>query len=69
MAKQPGLDARHRDRDGDIHRKRSDTQVKTLRKTYGADFLAGFWSDTTLGAVLKRTGADSLTELVKKHGR
>lgn len=69
MARQPGLDGRHRDRDGHIDRKRSDTLVKTLRKTYGSDFLEGFRSDTTLGTVLKKTGAESLRELVKKRGR
>ena len=67
MPKQPGLDGRHRDIDGDIHKKRSDTQVKTLRKTYGDDFLPGFRSDATLGTVLDRTGAESLAQLVKKH--
>ena len=30
--KQPGLDKRHRDKDGEIHKKRSDTKVGTLRK-------------------------------------
>ena len=41
MHKQPGLDNRHRDEDGDIHRKRSDTLVKSLRRIYGDDFLRG----------------------------
>jgi len=69
MAKQPGLDARHRDKDGDIHQKRGDTLVRTLRKTYGDDFLGDFRSDATLGTVLKKTGADSLSDLVKHHKR
>jgi len=37
--KEPGLDNRHRDANGEIHRKRSDTLVGTLRETYGDDFL------------------------------
>ena len=69
LAKQPGLDGRHRDEDGEIHRKRSDTLVKTLRKEYGEDFLSGFQSDTTLGTVLKKTGADSLSDLLKTKKR
>jgi hypothetical protein len=69
MAKQPGLDGRHRDNDGETHAKRSNTLVRTLRKTYGDDFLAGFRSDAKLGTVLDRTGADSLSDLVKQHRR
>jgi uncharacterized protein Veg len=65
--KEPGLDGRHRDADGQIDRKRSDTRVDTLRKTYGDDFLREFRGDAQLGTVLEKTGADSLTELVKKH--
>jgi hypothetical protein len=65
--KEPGLDDRHRDEDGEIRRKRKDTQVGTLRKTYGPDFLSDFRRDATLGTVLKKTGCDSLAELVKKH--
>ena len=55
--------------DGEIHAKRDDTLVRTLRKTYGDDFLPGFRADATLGTVLERTGAESLTELVKKRKR
>jgi hypothetical protein len=38
-----------------------------LRKTYGEDFLSDFRGDAHLGTVLEETGADSLSELVKKH--
>lgn len=65
--KEPGLDNRHRDENGEIHRKRGDTLVRTLRKTYGDDFLNQFRSDATLRTVLKRTGADSLTDLLKRE--
>ncbi|MHB8145972.1 MAG: hypothetical protein ACYDGM_01760 [Vulcanimicrobiaceae bacterium] len=69
MRKRAGLDGRHRDEDGEIHAKRDDTLVRTLRKTYGDDFLPGIRADATLGTVLKKTGAESLTALVKKHNR
>ncbi|HEY5259280.1 MAG TPA: hypothetical protein VIJ46_01440 [Rhabdochlamydiaceae bacterium] len=69
MLKQPGLDKRHRDEDGEIHKKRSDTLVITLRKIYGSDFLSGVRSDKKLGAVLKDARAGSLDELLKRHRR
>jgi len=60
-----GLDNRCRDNDGEIRRKRSDTLVGTLRKEYGDNFAPGVRSDATLGTVLDRTGADSLSDLLK----
>jgi len=69
MPRQPGLDQRHRDVDGEIHQKRGDTLVRTMRKIYGDNFLLEFRSDATLGTVLDRTGAESLSELVKSHRR
>lgn len=57
----PGLDDRHRGEDGTIHRKERNTLVRTLRKTYGEDFLADWRADTKLETVLKDTGAESLT--------
>lgn len=62
-------DERTRDQDGEIRQKRSDTLVRTLRKAYGVDFLSGFRSDATLKTVLKKTGADSLSQLVKGKSR
>jgi len=61
-----GLDDRCRDQDGEIRRKRSDTLVRTLREEYGDDFAKGTRSDATLGTVLERTGAASLSELLKE---
>jgi len=61
-----GLDHRQRDRDGEIRHKRSDTLVGTLRKTYGDEFAAGYRSDTKLGTVLKKEGADTLDQLLKR---
>lgn len=61
-----GLDNRMRDQDGQIRQKRSDTQVGTLRKTYGADFAKGTRSDAELGTVLKKAGVDTLDQFLKK---
>jgi hypothetical protein len=63
--KQPGLDGRHRDQDGGIRRKNSNTLVGTLRKEYGEDFAKGYRSDAQLGTVLTKEGADSLHDLLK----
>jgi hypothetical protein len=61
----PGLDGRARDEDGTIHKKRSDTQVDTLRQEYGPGFAQGARSDMTLGTLLQRTGMSSLSEYLK----
>jgi hypothetical protein len=34
MTNQPGLDNRHRDKNGEIARKHGNTLISTLRKTY-----------------------------------
>jgi predicted DNA binding CopG/RHH family protein len=65
-AKHPGLGGRSRNEDGEIRKKRSDTLVGTLRAEYGEDFAEGYRSDTKLGTVLKREGADDLSRLLKK---
>ena len=65
MPKQPGLDGRHRDDNGQISRKHGNTLVRTLRETYGDDFAAGIRSDAKLSTVLDRTGANSLSDLLK----
>jgi hypothetical protein len=65
--KQPGLDNRNRDEDGEIRKKRSDTLVRTLRGEYGDEFFRGYRSDAKLGTVLAREGVDSLSELLKKR--
>jgi len=62
-----GLDGRQRDLDGEIRRKRGDTLVRTLRNQYGDDFAQGVRSDARLDTVLKRTGATSLSEILKKR--
>ena len=61
-----GLDGREREKAGGIRRKRGDTRVATLRKEYGEQFLKGFRGSTRLDAVLKKTGATSLHQLLKR---
>ena len=61
-----GLDDRMRDHDGEIRKKRSDTQVGTLRETYGAEFAKGYRSDAKLGTVLNKEGVERLDQLLKK---
>ena len=61
-----GLDGRQRDKDGEIRKKRSDTQVKTLREEYGPNFAKGYRSNTKLGTVLDREGVETLDQLLKK---
>jgi hypothetical protein len=61
-----GLDGRQRDANGEIRHKRGDTLVRTLRKEYGDDFAKGIRSDARLDTVLERTGANSLSDLLKK---
>jgi uncharacterized protein (DUF433 family) len=62
-----GLDSRTRDKSGQIHHKRRDTLVGTLRKEYGEHFASGVSDQTTLGELLQKEKASSLTELLKKH--
>jgi len=64
--KQPGLDKRHRDKDGEISRKKSNTLVRTLRREYGEDFAKGYRPDATLGSVLKKEKVNSLHDLLKR---
>jgi hypothetical protein len=60
-----GLDDRCRDLDGEIRRKRGDTLVGTLRKTYGPDFAPGVRSDMRLDTLRERESA-SLSAIVKE---
>ena len=62
-----GLDNRMRDGDGEIHKKRIDTKVGTLRKIYGEDFAKNYRSDATLGTVLKKENIVNLDQLLKKR--
>ena len=64
--KQPGLDDRWRDRDGEIRRKRGDTLIGTLRDKYPG-FAPGVRSDMRLDTYLDREGLDSLDDALKHH--
>lgn len=64
---EPGLDNRHRDRNGEISRKHGNTLVRTLRKIYGPGFAKG-WRDTAkLSDVLHALDENSLSQLVRDH--
>jgi len=60
-----GLDGRHRDADGKIRRKNGNTEVRTLRDTYGNNFTAGSRSDMKLSTLLDRSGFDSLSAYLR----
>ena len=67
--KQLGLDERHRDKNGEIRKKNSNTLVRTLRKEYGDNFAKGYRADTQLGTVLKNEKFKSLNDLLKRKRR
>ena len=66
--KEPGLDGRHRDKDGEISRKHGNTLVGTLRKIYGKSFAAGYPEATKLSDVLMQLNETSLSQLRRDHG-
>jgi hypothetical protein len=66
--KEPGLDDRHRDKDGEISRKHGNTLVRNLRTIYGSSFAGGFAETDKLSDVLHREPAhSSLSQLRKDH--
>jgi hypothetical protein len=66
---QPGLDNRHRDKDGQIARKHGNTLIATLRQTYGASFAKGHPDNAKLVDVLHQLDEPSLSKLVHDtHG-
>jgi hypothetical protein len=56
---------RSRNEDGELRRKRGDTDVGTIEDKYGRDF--GVRSDMHLDTLLKREGAQSLSDLLKRR--
>ncbi|CAB3795187.1 MULTISPECIES: hypothetical protein [Burkholderiaceae] len=66
--KQPGLDGRHRDKDGKIDQKHGNTMNKNLPKP-----IEGFGPNTTLKTMRDKTGAvsekDIRAAVAKKRGR
>jgi hypothetical protein len=66
--KEPGLDDRHRDKDGEISRKHGNTLVRSLRNICGSGFASGFSDTDKLSDVLHKEPAhSSLTQLRKDH--
>ena len=61
---QPGLDQRHRDKDGTIARKHGNTLIRTLRETYGPGFAPGCDPDAKLSDCLHKLDEKSLSQLV-----
>jgi hypothetical protein len=61
---QPGLDQRHRDKNGEISRKHGNTLISTLRQTYGPNFASGIPGHVKLSDVLHRLDEASLSQLV-----
>jgi hypothetical protein len=64
---QPGLDQRHRDKNGEIARKHGNTLIGTLRKIYGRGFAPGCGDHEKLSDVLRRINEHSLSLLVRDH--
>lgn len=62
--KKPGLDGRHRDKDGEIQRKRSDTLNKNLSKP-----IPQFSPNVTLGEMRKKTGKVSEADVRRAAAR
>jgi hypothetical protein len=62
---QPGLDHRHRDKDGEISRKHGNTLISTLRQTYGAHFAPGIDGNKKLSEVLQSIDEPSLSQMCK----
>jgi hypothetical protein len=67
MARQIGLAGRHRSKDGEISRKKGNTRVDSLRKTYGDGFAEGYRGDMHLQTLLEREHVDSLDQLLRKR--
>ncbi len=65
--KEPGLDNRHRDKNGEISKKHGNTLVRTLRKIYGHGFAPAFPDSAKLSEVLNQLDAVSLTRLHRDH--
>lgn len=61
------IDARHRDKNGEIGRKHGNTLIRTLRKTYGPHFAEGCRDDEKLSDVLHKMDESSLSKLIHDH--
>src|SRR5258706_4928181 len=63
----PGLDGRHRNKDGEISGKHGNTLVRTLRKVYGQGFAAGYPETAKLSEVMFHLNETSLSQLRRDH--
>jgi len=63
------INARHRDKNGEIGRKHGNTLIRTLRKTYGSSFALGCRDDEKLSDVLHKIDEHSLSGLLRDHQR
>jgi hypothetical protein len=61
------IDARHRDKGGEIGHKHGKTSIGTLRMTYGSGFAPGCAHDAKLSDVLAKLDETSLRDLVLDH--
>ena len=62
---QPGLDNRHRDKNGEISRKHGNTLIRTLRQMYGPGFAPNCDPDAKLSDCLEKIDEPSLSHLVR----
>ena len=62
---EPGLDNRHRDKNGEISKKHGNTLISTLRQTYGQGFAPGQPGHKKLSEILHELDIKSLSQLVK----
>lgn len=61
------IDARHRDKNGEISRRHGKTLIRTLRRTYGQGFAGAYGNKKKLGDVLHKLDGPSLTRLIHDH--
>ncbi|MEA2829403.1 MAG: hypothetical protein QOF22_151 [Bradyrhizobium sp.] len=63
--RQPGLDDRHRDKNGEISRKHGNESISRLRQTYGQNFAPGLDGNVRLNEVLHSLDEPSLSQMVR----
>jgi hypothetical protein len=61
------VDARYRDKDGEVSRKHGNTLVDRLRVSYGSGFAQGSADDDKLSDVLAKLDERSLSKLVRDY--
>ena len=61
------VDARYRDKDGEISRKHGNTLIGTLRISYGSGFAKDSANDEKLSDVLAKLDERSLSKLVRDY--